>query len=300
MRILPLLFLCCSILSGQFIGRNTVYRKVFEDLTAVPATSTPLPSIGQSSHFVIVHAKDQSPNVCVSPAGNINVDLEVSFEGTTWFQGVMIETEFVQTDENANIYSYTINGGVFPFLRMQVDSFDNVNCQLDVFYAGSVSPSNTMQARLGVVGSLTPEHNQIITPISVDNNFRPMAVSVYGFDGTENTTILLDCANSVAVSVGAAATTEIVGLAAGQSIYVCSFSLTMPAAGTIQFVQGTGANCAVGQTSITGAYDVPLAGFIRDGGTIGKIWEGNDSEALCITTTGVGATAKGLVTYAQY
>lgn len=302
-RLILLFWVAIGITWSQTPSWNpAVYEQVFTDLDTVPAVSGNLPSIGQSSHFIITHAKDNTPNVCVSPAGNVNVDLEVSFDGTQWFAGVMAEAAFVQTDELGNVYQYVVNGGTFPYLRLRVINLDTVNCVADIYYAGSLNASNILQARLGrVTANDAPvdNHSQILMPGAYNQNYRPLAVVNYAFDG-DRADMLLDCENTVEISVGPATTAELVGLQASQSIRVCSFSLTMNAAGAVQFVEGTGANCAVGASNITGAYSLPINGFIRDGNTVGRLFTVTEGEALCLTTTGAGASAGGLLTYAQY
>lgn len=61
------------------------------------------------------------------------------------------------------------------------------------------------------------------------------------------------CQNTATVSVTAAATTQIVSAANQPTIHVCGFSVSMSAAGTAQWVYGTGTNCGTGTTSLTPA-----------------------------------------------
>lgn len=89
--------------------------------------------------------------------------------------------------------------------------------------------------------------------------------------------------------------TEVVALAAGQQIRVCNISLSFAANETPSLAYGTGANCAVGTTAITGAYTNILA-LALDFADPLRVPAAN---ALCVRQT-VGAGGGGLVSYAIY
>lgn len=105
---------------------------------------------------------------------------------------------------------------------------------------------------------------------------------------------------SVAVAAGAAGTSQQIALQIGQSIYVCGYQLSQVAtAGTLQWVYGTGTNCGTGTTNLTGAMGVTASqpfSYGTGGATVMKVPQGNE---LCLTTTGAGGTAAGIVTYIQ-
>lgn len=107
------------------------------------------------------------------------------------------------------------------------------------------------------------------------------------------------CTNSVVVNVTAAATTQLVALQASQVIRVCSFSVSMSAAGTAQFVYGTGSNCGTGTTNLTGvvtlATGTPWGLSAPEGGSLFRTASAN---ALCLAA--VTGNVTGFVTYAQY
>jgi hypothetical protein len=98
----------------------------------------------------------------------------------------------------------------------------------------------------------------------------------------------------------AAGTTQIVALSAINSIYVCGYQMSQVAtAGTVQWEYGTGASCAVGTTTLTGAMGVTASSPFAYGSgsaTVMKVPTGN---ALCLVTTGAGGTVAGIVTYIQ-
>lgn len=102
---------------------------------------------------------------------------------------------------------------------------------------------------------------------------------------------------SAPITAAAAATTQIVALNATQALYVCGYQMSQVAtAATLQWVYGTGVACAGGTTNLTGAMGVTASQPISygGGGTVMKVPIGN---ALCLTTTGAGGTAAGIVSY---
>lgn len=118
---------------------------------------------------------------------------------------------------------------------------------------------------------------------------------------------------SASVSLAAATTTEIIPLAASESIYVTGYGLTISTTGataqTVQFVYGTGTNCATGATVITGAMTgatlmsssgVNAPVVITQGGALGAIFQPVPaSNALCLKTTGTQGVG-WYVSYTQY
>jgi hypothetical protein len=105
--------------------------------------------------------------------------------------------------------------------------------------------------------------------------------------------------SSAVVTAGAAATTQQIALVANKSIYVCGYQISQVAtAGTLQWVFGTGANCVTGTTNLTGAMGVTASQPIAYSGT-GLIFRTPIGQALCLTTTGAGGTAAGVVTFIQ-
>lgn len=102
---------------------------------------------------------------------------------------------------------------------------------------------------------------------------------------------------STPVIAGAAATTQLLTTPpAGLSNYVCGFMISQAVlAGTIQFVYGTGVACGTGTNNLTGAMQTIVGQpFVYSGpGFVLKAPPGN---AICLVTTGAGATAAGVIT----
>jgi len=106
------------------------------------------------------------------------------------------------------------------------------------------------------------------------------------------------CPNTATVSVTAGDTTQIVALSGSTNIKVCSMAISMTAAGTAQFVSGTGSNCGSGTANITGAIPlatgVPLSLAAPIGGTL---LSAGASNALCIAA--VTGNVVGFIGYQQ-
>lgn len=101
------------------------------------------------------------------------------------------------------------------------------------------------------------------------------------------------------INIGAAATTEIVPLAAGKTIYVCHWAFTL--AGTtpsFTFKNGTGTNCGTGTASLSGVM-LPTSGSYLTGGYIGTLFSAPVANAVCGTTVGTGSSAQGVLTYVR-
>lgn len=64
------------------------------------------------------------------------------------------------------------------------------------------------------------------------------------------------CSSSVATTVTAGNTTQLVALVAGQTIRICGYQMGIATTGTGTLVYGTGANCVTGQNSLTPTFDI--------------------------------------------
>lgn len=106
------------------------------------------------------------------------------------------------------------------------------------------------------------------------------------------------CTNTVAVSVTAAATTEIVPLTSAQVVRICSVALSMSAAGTLQFRYGTGTNCATGITNLSGVMTMATGTPLTIAEPVSGALRAPAGQAVCITAATGNVT--GWVTYAKY
>lgn len=136
------------------------------------------------------------------------------------------------------------------------------------------------------------------TQAATDTTQSGFAVTPFMFNGS-TWDRAFTCPSTATVSVTAGNTTEIVALTASQIIRVCSFAVSMSAAGTAKFVYGTGTNCGTGQADITAAINLgtttPLAMTASAGSSVLRTIASN---ALCVTAATGNVT--GFVTYAKF
>jgi hypothetical protein len=99
------------------------------------------------------------------------------------------------------------------------------------------------------------------------------------------------------ITAPAAATTQILAApAVGLSNYVCGYQISQAVfAGTVQWISGTGANCGTGTTSLTGSMQTIVGQPFTYSGP-GWVLKAPAGNAICLVTTGAGATVAGVVT----
>jgi hypothetical protein len=105
------------------------------------------------------------------------------------------------------------------------------------------------------------------------------------------------CNQSATISVTATNTTQIVALSASKIIRVCGFVASISLAGTAQFVYGTGTNCAVGTTNLTGAINIATGQVINAYGNP-EVFRTASANAICLTAA--TGNVNGVLTYAQF
>lgn len=104
---------------------------------------------------------------------------------------------------------------------------------------------------------------------------------------------------SVPIIISTSATTQLVALATGQSIYVTSWDVLSAGSGTIQLVYGTGTNCVTGQGNVTGVYTLGTNVGLTKGNGNGAILVIPSGNALCATTVGA-VVYGGSLSYARF
>lgn len=110
---------------------------------------------------------------------------------------------------------------------------------------------------------------------------------------------------AASIDITTPSTTQIVGAISGQSVYIEGFGLTIAvssaSAQTVQFVYGTGTNCATGATVLTGALTGNTTSPINlfpYAAAQSFLFNAPASQAVCIRTTGSQAV-EGWVTFRQ-
>lgn len=115
----------------------------------------------------------------------------------------------------------------------------------------------------------------------------------------ESVTVLDPTLASVPINISTAATTQLVAASGVMKINVSHFDVIAGGAGTIQFVYGTGALCATGQTILTGAYPLTAQAGLVVGVGLGSVLVIPAGNALCAVTVGA-VQYSGSLTYAQF
>lgn len=114
--------------------------------------------------------------------------------------------------------------------------------------------------------------------------------------------------SSVAISVGTAATTQLVAISGSLAIYVCGFAMTIAPSGTSAdtalFEYGTSSNCT-GTNALTGTFgngDLTSATgvlAVSHGGASQTIMKAPSANGLCIVTAGTAVNVQGVLSYVQ-
>lgn len=104
---------------------------------------------------------------------------------------------------------------------------------------------------------------------------------------------------SVAISIAAATTTQLIPAATNQSIGLTAISVVAGAAGNIKFVYGTGTNCGTGTTDLTGTYNLTTNVGFSIGSGIGLLLLVPPSQAVCAVTS-TTANMAGFLAYTQF
>jgi hypothetical protein len=162
----------------------------------------------------------------------------------------------------------------------------------------NVMPTEDVAARAGfhkvTDGTNTVAVKAASTPAAAADPSLVIAVSPNGGNLCLNPTATL---NNVALNASGTTAAQIVALSGTTKIYVCAITVigggTSP---TFSLVQGTGTNCATGQTVVVQAIPLSTAttfSFPSPAAVAGS------GQALCTLLTGTSPTAKGVLTYVQ-
>lgn len=230
-------------------------------------------------------------NAYTSNPGSIVSSVLASLPPTTGFDtnGVAYNPQLFSRNINCFVGGQVV--GCFPTFAITLASSPNRNAL--AVDAGAVGANFT-----GVAASAPF--------VSVGGVPIPLAGDASGDAFVASPSTLLDpCQNSnitkssAVITAGAAATTQIVGLVSGKQIFVCGYQMSQATlAGTLQWTSGTGVNCAAGVVAKTGAMQT-IVGQPFTYGPGASLFIVVAGSELCLTTTGAGATASGVVSYVQ-
>jgi hypothetical protein len=127
----------------------------------------------------------------------------------------------------------------------------------------------------------------------------PASAGLTGTVSSGNLAGLIACDSSVALSMNTSTTTQAIALQSGKSIYVCGFVINAGGTTTGRLVQGTGGNCAAGQSNVTPVFNLINGASVAHGSGVGMMLKTNAGSALCVTNTS-GNALNVLITYTQY
>lgn len=187
--------LLLSVLFALLVGigsaqqRDTVYDHVLTDNQSDPALATlgASKNIGQIQHMWTVIFDDAPTKTC-SNIGEPEFLPQGAYEPT--FSPFITEAAKVQVIDagSGNIRIVTITAaGAYPYNRLQVQSYDEVNCKINVFYSGTVNPISDYNQGLGI-GNSSNIYTLLESPIVItDSNIftipsggKGISIVVYG------------------------------------------------------------------------------------------------------------------------
>lgn len=107
------------------------------------------------------------------------------------------------------------------------------------------------------------------------------------------------CDSSAALSMSSSSTVQAVALAAGKSVHVCAFAFNADGKAAVRMVQGTGSNCATGQSNLTPPFNLEANGSIGLGSGVGRLVKSNLGSAVCVANS-TNKQVNALVVYTQF
>lgn len=112
-------------------------------------------------------------------------------------------------------------------------------------------------------------------------------------------TFVAACDHFAAVNVTAAATTQVITGSATAVIHVCAINVSMSAAGTVAFSEGTGANCGSNTTALTSPITLATGTPFNAGSGFGQIMQ---TDATTVTSKNfcVAAATGNVVGFISY
>lgn len=160
--------------------RDTVFTTVATDYVGDTPDDFDLPayaSIGQIFHEWTVIFKDRDENTCDDPGQNLEAKVYGSPDGSRYFRipgKILYRRGGVQGDPDTatNRFRVVVAGSsAKPYLRLNVSGWDDTNCLLDVYYAGTINPASdfNLGSQIGTGGgNVTDLENNVIVIAGTD------------------------------------------------------------------------------------------------------------------------------------
>lgn len=142
-----------AISKSKAQASNTIFQQLAKNLNTFPFTSATVRNIGQSQHIIYVQANNVAGHTCLPHVADITIN--ASYDTVNYFplSAGTVHGLFGAPGTAENRTGILFATGLAPSVRAQVNSFDNVNCTLNIFYAGSLYPvyldkmENTLSAQ---------------------------------------------------------------------------------------------------------------------------------------------------------
>lgn len=130
---------------------DTILQQVVVNSQVATITTAPFQNIGQYSHQLTTTMSNAPGKTCPVQSGFFNL-LQGSFDGINFTR--LIQNSTVDTATSGAESKIVQGYGSYSFIRAQIGGYDNVNCLINSYYAGTVFP-NSVQT-LPVTQQITP------------------------------------------------------------------------------------------------------------------------------------------------
>jgi hypothetical protein len=114
-----------------------------------------------------------------------------------------------------------------------------------------------------------------------------------------NLTSIIQAGASVPINITSATTTQLVAGVSGKAIFVTAWDVIAAGTTNFTFEYGTGTNCAVGTTALTGAYSLVAQFGAAKGSGLGPVLVVPAGNALCAVSSST-AQVSGSLAYTQF
>jgi hypothetical protein len=127
----------------------------------------------------------------------------------------------------------------------------------------------------------------------------PGSATYNGANTGGNLTGIIQAGASVPINISTATTTQLVAGVSGKAIYVTAWDVIAAGTTNFTFEYGTGSNCAVGTTALTGAYGLVAQFGAAKGGGLGPVLVVPAGNALCAVNS-AAIQVSGSLAYTQF
>ena len=255
---------------GLFGAEDTVYQKLFTDVNG-PITTDPIRNVGQDSHYLFIVYTNAPAHVCTFPKGIAYI--EGSFDNSLWIDIGLNPKGTVST------YTYRMGTGAFPYVRVRLVSFNNVDCVATGWYSGRKGTIN-----YGMVQGVLPRTavddgsaNPVLMGANTNGFIYPITQCLLG----PSLNIYVESGTISALAYASDSQTR---------IRFCNFVLTADADNTVAtFIQGTGVNCTTDPWTI-GTFHLKAGVPLSVGNGLGSSFLVEQGKNICLSAAGGNVT----------